>query len=429
MANFQEIKQLICDLFHSGKLVNETDDITVSLRLYGTDKMIFTIPNELIKTAFDSYTNSVYQNEKLTIHNHYYFETPVEYFPIRPDTSLGLQSVEDPVNQIEYSISNASSDYLIFLLCCIFEESKVDNKFIYRVKRKLQFHGRIIRNRIESEGFDIWKLLSELFRLRTLKIQSKQVKTFNKFRSLASSFEFVSMYRLSMPITEYNELKSIFVPLPIHSGVVRPITSDAPPQRIYNHNVIEYYMLALESRDPFTAYISYYHVIEYYFDAVFRKNLTKQIKEKITHPDFSYKNENKLYDLAKYIRKHMSSDEESGKGNELESLKYVLNEYVDIDELKTRINILSSDSVDYYQNNSVPFVTKKTTQIGWADLNGVFTTLANRIYLTRNALVHSKSEMEDNLYKPYEHRQDLIKEIPLIRAVAEQVIINSSEDI
>ena len=201
----------------------------------------------------------------------------------------------------------------------------------------------------------------------------------------------------------------------------------SPPLRLYNKEVLDYYTMAMEARDPFTMYISFYHVIEHYFDAVFRKNLTKSIKEKITHPDFSYKNEDKIYQLAKYIKKHMNTDDNSGKGNEFESLKYVLMEYVPLTELKKQILSMDPNAVDYYQNNLVPFTTSNKTRIAWADTHGVYTNIATRIYEIRNALVHSKSEQAANQYRPYKNKKDLVLEISLIKSVAELVIINSSE--
>lgn len=151
------------------------------------------------------------------------------------------------------------------------------------------------------------------------------------------------------------------------------------------------------------------------------------MQNRITHPDFSYKSEEKLYELAKYIKKHLNSDDESGKGNEFESLKYVLAEYVPIDELKRRISALDAAATSYYQTTKVPFATGKETKIPWTDTQGVYTKLATRIYETRNALVHSKSEQAANQYKPYENKNDLLLEISLVRAAAELVLINSSK--
>ena len=49
------------------------------------------------------------------------------------------------------------------------------------------------------------------------------------------------------------------------------------------------------------------------------------------------------------------------------------------------------------------------------------------VYFTRNALVHSKSSKNKERYKPYKDERDLQKEIPLVKAVAEAIIINSSD--
>ena len=49
--------------------------------------------------------------------------------------------------------------------------------------------------------------------------------------------------------------------------------------------------------------------------------------------------------------------------------------------------------------------------------------------ILRNAVVHSKRGQADKQYSPYTDTDVLKKELPLIRAVAELVIITSSEDI
>lgn len=51
--------------------------------------------------------------------------------------------------------------------------------------------------------------------------------------------------------------------------------------------------------------------------------------------------------------------------------------------------------------------------------------LSSRIYKTRNAIVHSK-ESERVRYTPFRDDRILVKEIPLLRFIAEQIIIESS---
>lgn len=57
--------------------------------------------------------------------------------------------------------------------------------------------------------------------------------------------------------------------------------------------------------------------------------------------------------------------------------------------------------------------------------------IVNRIcydYATRNAVVHSKYG-ERLRYEPFKHDKHLGKEIPLMRAVAEEIIISSADRI
>lgn len=100
----------------------------------------------------------------------------------------------------------------------------------------------------------------------------------------------------------------------------------------------------------------------------------------------------------------MKSDDEAGKGNELESLKYVLATFVPIEELKNKLNEINPTLVQFYSDKSVSFVGKQQLKIAWNDL------------------VHSKSGQNDKLYKPLKHNTILYKGIPLIQVVAELII-------
>lgn len=202
---------------------------------------------------------------------------------------------------------------------------------------------------------------------------------------------------------------------------------DEAPRRSVNPEVLEFYSMALAAEDPFTMYISFYHIIEYYFDEIYQKKLVDDMKEKKTSPDFSYKNDKKLLELASLVSKRMKSDDEAGKGNELKSLKYVLATFAPIEELKNKLNEINPTLVQFYSDKSVSFAGKQQLKIAWNDMEGVYSSLAKRIYAIRNALVHSKSGQNDKLYKPLKHKAILYKELPLIRVVAELIITKSGE--
>jgi hypothetical protein len=79
----------------------------------------------------------------------------------------------------------------------------------------------------------------------------------------------------------------------------------------------------------------------------------------------------------------------------------------------------------YYASNKVEFSGGDTIRFN-GDQSEVIKALARRIYKTRNALVHSKDGPKGK-YTPFTDDRWLIPEIPLMRFIAEQIIIATSE--
>ena len=423
MASYLEIKQVLKEILCLETEVDENCDIVCNSTFSQDESLELVLANDILKQAFDNIEN--YKKDKLEILTTNYREVALQLFGPMSRYVTDMKPLNDSINGLSYSVGPASLDYCVFLLDSIAESVRINGRRAYiDLRHRCRMIFRHNFNKGDSEN--PLELLSEILRAYTLKINSVAPVSAKRLRDCAISFEFLIMYKKSIPISEYTDIQDMYS---IGNSVLRYTREevDSPPQRIYNAEVLDYYTMAMESRDPFTMYISFYHIIEHYFDAVFRKKLTEEIKDRITRPDFSYKSEEKLYDLAKYIKKHMRSDDESGKGNEFESLKYVLVEYVPIDELKKRIDQIDSQAIDYYQNNLVPFTTSKKTKVSWSDVQGVYTNLATRIYETRNSLVHSKSEQAANQYKPYKNKKQLSAEIALIKSVAEIILINSSK--
>lgn len=197
-------------------------------------------------------------------------------------------------------------------------------------------------------------------------------------------------------------------------------------KRKYNSNLLDYYNLGISSIDPFVSFISYYHIIEYFFDEVYREHQINTLRNSITSPIFSYKDDQQLFNIIKKIINDNKHVRENGSGNEQQSLNYVLNKYIyDLDELKQR---LDNDELNFYQNNSVAFSAGDVIIWDKSD-DKILKSISNRIYKTRNALIHSKSSKKDVTYHPYLHKNELEKEISLIKAIAESIIENSSDHI
>lgn len=425
MASYLEIKQLLKTILCIDTEIDETCDILIPMHHSGEDNTNIILSNEILKDAYDRIQH--FGKDKLELYTDTSREIALQFFSPLTRRIIQEEPLIDSINGLTYSISSASVDYCMFLLDCAADHVRENGR---RIQSDMRFRSRntLERGISSNSQNNALELLSVVLRAYTLKVTSARPVSIKKLRDFAASFEFLVMYKQNVAFSEYTDIQDMY----IIGSSMRPYQRediDTPPQRIFNADVLDYYTLAMESRDPFSMYISFYHVIEHYFDAVFKRKLTEEMRNRMTHPDFSYKSEEKLYELAKYVKKHLNSDDDSGKGNEFESLKYVLAEYVPIDELKRRIIALDTNATNYYQSNKVPFVTGKETKIPWADTQGVYTKLATRIYETRNALVHSKSEQAANQYKPYENRNDLLLEIALIRAAAELVLINSSETI
>lgn len=419
MATYLEIKQLLNEILCINVDADENSDIL----LYSNAPSHFVLENTVLKAAYNNM--QAYSKDRLELSATSYREVALQFSSPLWRFGPEEEEITDSTNGLTYSIGLASLDYCMFLLDTVAEAAKVYGRRIYI---DLRHRSRMVLSRgMQSDDADNpLGLLPEILKAYTLKINSKKPTSLPRLRECAASFEFLLMYKQNVAVSEYTDVQDMYL---LGRSTLRHHREefDTPPQRIFNAEVLDYYTMAMESRDPFTMYISFYHVVEFYFDAVYRKKLTEEIKNKLTHPDFSYKNETKIYELAKYIKKHMSSDDVSGRGNEFESLKFVLIEYVPIEELKKRIDDLDSNAVSYYRNNLVPFTISQKTKIAWTDAQGVYTNLATRIYETRNALVHSKSEQTASQYRPYEDRRDLLLEIALIRSVAELVIIKSSK--
>ena len=102
----------------------------------------------------------------------------------------------------------------------------------------------------------------------------------------------------------------------------------------------------------------------------------------------------------------------------------VLKKFIDLENLVTSIKELDPELITYYSSKKVGF--SQGSSINFKDEKSAFGNLANRIYKTRNAVIHSKA-YEEERYIPFEHENQLLKEIPLIQLIAEEVILRTSK--
>ncbi|MBR1751450.1 MAG: hypothetical protein IJ740_11340 [Ruminococcus sp.] len=308
-----------------------------------------------------------------------------------------------------FSISTASSNYLFALISNYFKEnSDVDIPYISRL-----YHNEAINS------FDD---LTKAFRILTVKIYSPADYSFSEYKKILNSYLFNISYNNNyvFSVRNFKDERSHYIDRIKRKGQLFPYRS-------YNPELIRYYYQGVSSDMPFTQYLAFYHILEFFFQSVSEQVAFEAIEEFITRPSFSPHHKEDIKNFYKKIKTIMKEQKDDGVWNERNSLLLCLKKYVpDLEELKETIISISENSVDYYQNNTVPFADGENIISFYTTTDKIYSDIRNRVYAVRNSIVHSK-DGERLRYEPFKHDKELTKEIPLIRAIAEEIIINSAK--
>lgn len=328
-------------------------------------------------------------------------------------------------NKNEYSIGVCSFEYLIFILVQAARREIQDNTIMLRFMPNLgPSKDEDINSCSDREDWIL--LLPLLTRLKSLKIKSNQdlerkTKGERPSEIYANSYEFRLMKKYETAIRRLKSYNDIT--FRVRVGNVNDTPDDSiRPTRRYDVEPVDYYRLALASENPYLQYISYYHVLEYYFPRAFRNKVANTLRDVISGEDFNL-SDTTLFKLAKKADSLMKSRAELGFGNEKDELDAVLEKY--IEDIETIRNSLPQKTLNALSNN-VPF-QPDAKSISWSG-GTALSDISTRVYKTRNALIHSKESIEGaNHNKPFFNEDTLRLEVPLVKALAEQVIERSGE--
>ena len=317
-------------------------------------------------------------------------------------------------------IAKASELYLTALICKVGAEENVDIGW----RRSFHFNYHYLTR----EGSDP-DTLFDSFRVLTVRIQTPVHMSLSQFNKMLSSYLYNISYNYDVAFTkkDFNEERHRF-----HKRISRE--GQLFPYKSFNGELVKYYYQALTADMPITQYLAYYHVAEYFFQQIAESEAFTAIEHMLTHPSFSPYKKGEIRRFYDNIKRIMRTQRDDGLWDEKNGLLSCIKKFVpDLDELKCSINAIDSNVIAYYQENAPAFASldesysdENVTIDFSAASEKVYKAIRNRVYLVRNAIAHSK-EGERLRYEPFRHDKELQKEIPLIRAIAEEIIINSAK--
>jgi hypothetical protein len=401
--NWKEIKEKLIE--NNKEIQNKSENY---LEIYNENSYEILLSNKYIKNINEE-ENNIVESES---------ENGVKYYLGLPSDGFRANLLISLLNKLE----TESEDSTI-----IIDEELKEKMSLNRLERKGMRNEENETNEISEndESFEDFFYDMSLNERLSLRIETTKKMELEEFRELFNSFCFKYAFKEDVLIEASKEyIYEIF-------EIKRKITSslntlsrlseikEIEVSKKYESRLINFYRTGIKAEDPYIQYLSYYHILEYHYYRNLKNKVANELKEKLEDIQ-----NNKVEDVASNIIKIVN------KGTQERTvLKSILEENItdDIQNLKDRI-IEINNNVSY--RTSINF--SNASSINWNEsVSNIITQITNRIYDTRNSLVHSKKDEIEKIYEPWndKHVKELKKEIPLIRALAELIIENTGENI
>lgn len=343
-------------------------------------------------------------------------------------------TLSDSDQELEYRLGHPSEHYLLFLIDQLNSIESSDRFFWPR-----RFRGRyrpsqsrqraLFEDAGEEEEVTALTVLDGLRyampRNLTIRVKSSSHKSLRSLQQHADAFLFQLAYNLDTAFVAVRSLRETVRRTRLRRlRRTRPQDLD-PPRRFYVPDLVYHYQMAIATDSVALEFLSYYHVAEHFFEAVFEDDLIHSVRETLTQPSFSYRRKDDVKSVIRLVTKRMRLQREDVTFSEVEALRLVLSRFVRLETLRSQLDMLQDSLLAHYANNSVSFSGGDRVDLRAIDSETVFSGLSQRIYKTRNAVVHSKDGGKPR-YVPFQHDPELAQELPLLRLVAEQIVVNSA---
>ncbi len=423
------------EYYFKDKATNTEEEIKIEFSPMFSIKEIITqhsVTRKYVTQLFSSLDSMSTEGEN-SLFNGYSYETLIDFDIETYDkekvtiiNSIINKEKVDAHNKLTYKIAQSSQLFLVFLYSKMNEDKR--KKFVYGLVFLSYFRlGTDYANpkNVKNLPSNLVELIIFLFkRIVTLQLNSGESLDYSTFSKLSDAFLFNVSYNLNVPLAKKLSIDGIFSPT--KKLTERKLSFDEIdcPKRAYISDLVYHYETAISTENPHLQFLAFYHILEYSFEEVYDKYLIGLVKNKITDPAFSYNKTEHIRELIKLIEKNLKKRDAEYNYDELESLRLTLKEYIDIDNLKAQITQYDSNLIVYY-NQPVPFLGKYIIDFNLSP-NEIIKKIADRIYKVRNSVVHSKKGNKF-ICMPFKHDTQLKMELPLIKFIAEEVIIKTSK--
>jgi hypothetical protein len=373
-------------------------------------------------------TLSMFDNNTTWISNPKKLETFIEIPDPRFIRHMGyrdLSNYEIKDDNIKYVIGSPSPYLIISFL------KAINNENIRKYKKPIPLRMMIDRLNKE-EHLTIFDLFSKIMKTTlSLTVETSTDKHSDILFKYGNSFLFTLSYNLDIVLKVVSDSS-----YPNRDFMRRRINKPDEimiPRLLYKQALTDKYNMALSSEDPFIQFIAYYHIMENFFEEVYTEAIINGIGEIINNPGFSTKKSKDISKIIDIVKNKVKNDKTEYQGSEVEALKLTIKTFVSLENLRDDLSDYDSSLINYYKQNDVSFSKGDAIDLSNCINEKLPGKIAARIYKTRNSLVHSKSNdsrtKERGVYHSFENNNELLKEIPLMRLIAESIIIKSADKI
>ncbi|MFF0359161.1 hypothetical protein ACFYRM_33520 [Nocardia sp. NPDC004970] len=165
--------------------------------------------------------------------------------------------------------------------------------------------------------------------------------------------------------------------------------------------------------------MGYYHILEYFMEDAWYRELSGQVSA-MAPPARMPSDAAALRAFTRDAARHLGVDQQDIRLTERHAIKALMRTMVQVQQVATDLERYFPGSLDHFSTNPVPFADADSVDLR-ASSPDLPDRVAERIYRTRNAIAHSKAS--STRYSPYTDDLRLAREVPLVRLIAEQLMV------